>query len=91
MDWRHRTGEQRPQLFAPLLEGFGPPIAVSFARQVEKRTIDARLSRKEVLPARQLDESEAVISRTCAWINFCFINGRLMRRPETNVKGRSLV
>jgi hypothetical protein len=42
MDWRHRTGEQRPQLFAPLLEGFGPPIAVSFARQVEKKTIDAR-------------------------------------------------
>src|SRR5258708_5361496 len=37
-------GEQRLQLFAPLLEGFGPPIAVYFARQVEKasRTLQKR-------------------------------------------------
>jgi hypothetical protein len=36
MDWRHRTGKQRLQLFAPLFERFAPPIAVSFAQQVEK-------------------------------------------------------
>src|SRR6202011_4236035 len=36
MDWRHRTGQQRFQFFAPPLERFAPPIAVSFAQQVEK-------------------------------------------------------
>src|SRR5580700_3654246 len=36
MDWRHRTGQQRLQLFAPLLERFASPIAISLAQEVEK-------------------------------------------------------
>src|SRR5260370_834183 len=36
MDWWHRTGQQRLQLFAPMLERFAPPIAVSLGQEVEK-------------------------------------------------------
>src|SRR5271163_166887 len=36
MDWRHRTGQQRFQLLAPLLERLASPIAVSLVQEVEK-------------------------------------------------------
>src|ERR1700694_4728596 len=49
MDWRHRTGQQRLQLFAPLLERLVPPIAVSFAQQVEKE------DRCRTLPGKQFN------------------------------------
>ena len=48
MDWRHRACQQRLQLFAPPLERFAPPIAVSIAQQVEKE-IDAGLCRESSL------------------------------------------
>src|SRR5712664_4120899 len=45
----HRTGQQRLKPFAPPLERFAPPIAVSIAQQVEKD------DRCRTLPGKQFN------------------------------------